>query len=253
MKKIFTLLIFLALFLQFSCKPEPAFEATTDVELIFKGTYGAETFMINTEYDFNGTPIRFDQFNFFIGNVVLVKEIVGNPEETELVEIGFVDLSFKPIDATDAARGFIVTAPNIPIGDYSGIKINIGVPTDLNKTSWSDYGSGHPLRRSSHSWTAWDSFIFAKMEAKLDIDNDSGFTHKLLYHTGTDESYRTKFFAKDITLEEGVTSNITFSVDAQKVFDGIDVMVDNTIDSVTQLPIINRVMDNIASEALDIE
>lgn len=253
MKKIFALLFFLALFSQFSCEPEPSFEGTTDVELIFKGTYDAETLLIDTEYDFNGTPIRFDQFNFFIGNVVLVKEIVGNPEETELLEIGFVDLSFKPIDAANAASGFVVTAPNVPIGDYSGIKINIGVPTDLNKTSWSDYGSGHPLRQASHFWSAWESFIFSKTEAKLDIDGDGGFTHKLSYHTGTDEAYRTKFFATDITLEEDVTSNITLTVDAKMMFEGIDVMVDNATHNLTDLSLINKVMDNLASEALDIE
>ncbi|HFB99456.1 MAG TPA: hypothetical protein ENJ53_01495 [Phaeodactylibacter sp.] len=253
MKNLLTLFLVLSLLAQFSCKPDPVEEATTDVELSFKGKYGAETFLINKEYDFNGQPIRFDQFNFYIGDVVLVKEIVGNPEETELVDIDFVDLSFKPVDVADAEKGFIVKAHNVPVGEYSGIKIGLGVPSELNKTKPGEYGSGHPLRNVAYYWTAWQSFIFSKTEAKIDVNNDGSFIHKLSYHTGSDEAYRTRFFAKDITLKEGATSKITFEMDVQQSFDGIDVMVDSGTQNQGDLEIINKVMDNMQSKVLSIE
>ena len=194
-----------------------------------------------------------NQFNFYIGNVVLVKEIVGNPEETELVEVDFVDLSFKPADAADAERGFVVTASNIPVGLYSGIKINFGVPVDLNKTGWDEYGSGHPLRKSGHYWPAWESFIFSKTEAKIDVDGNGNFAHKISYHTGSDEAYRTKFFAKDIKLEENVVTQIAFEVDAMRMFDNIDVMQENATHSITDMDLVNRVMDNLEEAAIKIE
>lgn len=253
MKKLISLLFIAALFTQFSCEPEPTLEATTDVELVFKGKYGAETFLINNEYVFNDYPIRFDQFNFFIGNVVLVKEIVGNPEETELVEIDFVDLSFKPTDSDAAKVGFVVTAPNIPVGEYSGIKINFGVPADFNKTSWDEYGSGHPLRRAAHYWAAWESFIFSKTEARMDIDNDGGYVHKLAYHTGSDEAYRTKFFAKSIDLEEGVNTHISFEINVAEMFDGINVLQDNGTHNTSDMSLVNEVMNNLQNRAVTIE
>ena len=254
MKKLFAIILFaLFLFFQHSCKPDPTLEATTDVELIFKGKYADEVLMINTDYDYDGNPIRFDQFNFYISNVVLVKEIVGNPEETELLEINFVDLSFRPADIDDATKGFVVTAPNIPVGEYSGIKINLGVASDLNKTSWEDYGSGHPLRKAGYYWSAWNSFIFSKTEAKIDVDSDGTFSHKLAYHTGSDEAYRTKFFAKDITLEEEITSKVSFTVDVKMMFKDIDVLTQTGTHNINDMDLVNEVMDNLQEESLTIE
>lgn len=253
MKKIIALLFIASVFAQFSCEPDPVFEGTTNVELVFKGKYAGETFFINKDYTYDNDPIRFDQFNFYIGNVVLVKEIVGNPEETELVEVDFVDLSFKPADAADAERGFIVTAANVPVGDYSGIKLNFGVPADLNKTSWDEYGSEHPLRKSGHYWAAWESFIFSKTEARIDVDGNGGFAHKVSYHTGSDEAYRTRFFAKDIKLEEDAVTQVSFAVDAIKIFDNIDVMQENATHNITDMGLVNRIMDNLEEEAISIE
>ncbi len=254
MKKLIPI-IFLASFLvfQFSCKPDPILEATTDVELVFKGKYADEVFMINSVYEYDGNPIRFDQFNFYISNVVLIKEIVGNPEETELLEVDFVDLSFKPADVADATKGFVITAPNIPVGEYSGIKINLGVASDINKTSWEDYGSGHPLRKPGHYWSAWNSFIFSKTEAKIDVDSDGSFSHKLAYHTGSDEAYRTKFFAKDIILDEDATTKVSFTVDAKMMFDGIDIMTETGTHNIGDLNLVNEIMDNLQEKSLDIE
>jgi len=252
MKKLFPILI-LALTIQFSCEPNPTFEETADIELIFKGKFDSETLMINSEYEYDGYPMRFDQFNFYISNVVLIKEISGTPEETELKEIDFVELSFKPAEQEEAEGGFVVTAKNIPIGEYSAIRIGLGVPTDLNKTSPSDYGSTHPLKRDSHFWSAWESFIFSKCEARVDVDNDGGFTHKLSYHTGADEAYRTKFMAKDIEVVEGQTTQVTFEVDAKKIFEGVNIMTVTGTHNIGDMDIVNQIMDNLQDEALTIQ
>lgn len=253
MKKLLAFLLFISFFTQFSCEPEPTFEGTTDVELVFKGTFGEEAFMVNKDYNYDNFPIRFDQFNFYIANVVLIKEIGGTPEETELVDVDFVELSYKPSEAPDAERGFVVTAKNIPVGEYSGIKINIGVPSDLNKTSWDDYGSGHPLRNDTHYWIAWESFIFSKTEARFDVDNDGSFSHKIAYHTGADEAYRTNFFAKNIVLEEDAITQINFSVDAKNMFEDIDILNETGTHNISDLILVNKVMDNLNNRALDIE
>ncbi|MFK8009976.1 MAG: MbnP family protein [Saprospiraceae bacterium] len=254
MKKLLAFTLFASfLFFQYSCKPDPTLEATTDVELIFKGKYADEVLMINQDYEYDGNPIRFDQFNFYISNVVLVKEIVGNPEETELLEINFVDLSFKPADIDDATKGFVITAPNIPVGEYSGIKINLGVASDLNKTGPEDYGSGHPLRNAGHYWTAWNSFIFSKTEAKIDVDSDGTFSHKLAYHTGSDDAYRSRFFAKDISLVEDATSKVSFTVDAKMMFEDIDVMTETGTHNINDMDLVNEIMDNLQEKCLAIE
>ena len=181
MKKI-TLLLFLAisLFVNFSCEKTLPIEDVTDLELTFKGKFGNQTFLINDpSFTFNDMNIRFDQFNFYISNVVLVRETTGGQEETELIEIDFVDLSFRPSELDEAEAGVTISVKNVPVGEYDGIKIGLGVPADLNKNTWGDFGEGHPLRRVEHHWAAWESFIFSKTEASLDVDNDDAFTHKL--------------------------------------------------------------------------
>lgn len=250
MKKLLTILFLSTLIIQFSCKGDPVLEETTSVQLVFKGKYGAETFLINKEYTFDNQPIQFDQFNFYVGKVVLIKEIVANREETELVEVDFVDLSFKPADAADAEKGFVLNIPNVPVGEYSGIEINIGVPSDLNKTKPEEYGAGHPLRNVGHYWAAWESFIFSKTEARIDVDNDGSFGHKLAYHTGSDEAYRTRFYAQNITLEKDVTTNVAFEIDVKKIFDGVDVMTQTGTHNIGDLTLVNKVMDNLEDALL---
>ena len=250
MKKIALYSILIAVVFLFSCKSQPDEEMTTDVELTFKGKFGNETFLINQDFTYEGITTRFDQFNFYISDVVLVKEIGSGEEETELIEVEFVELSYNPANADAAAAGMTITAKNVPVGNYTAIRFDLGVPPDLNKTEWTDYGAGHPLRRVEYYWEAWESFIFAKVEARFDIDNDGSFAHKISYHTGSDEAFRTKFIAKEIQLKEGVTTNITMEVDALKIFDGIDILTEKSTHNLSDLSLVLKVMNNLTNKAI---
>ena len=216
------------------------------MELTFKGKFGDETFLINKDdYQYNNMDIRFEQFNFYISNVVLVKEGLSGQEETELFEIDFVDLSFKPSEISEAEAGITIKISNVPVGEYDAIKFGLGVPADLNKSSWDEFGEGHPLRRVLHHWAAWESFIFSKTEASVDIDNDGGFVHKLSYHTGSDAAYRTKYAAKSITLTKDEVTNVSFDVDAKMMFQNVDIIQDFGTHNLANIALIERIMDNL--------
>ena len=255
MKKITLYLFFLAILTtNLSCDPEPQLEDVTDVELTFKGKFGDETFLINEpSLMYNNMNIRFDQFNFYISNVVLVKETLGGQEETELLEIDFVDLSFRPADITDAQAGFTIKVENVPVGEYDGIKIGLGVPTDLNKNTWGDFGEGHPLRKVGHHWAAWESFIFSKTEANIDVDNNNGFTHKLSYHTGDDQAYETKYVAKNITLTKGEITNISFEANVKEMFHEIDVMQDTGTHNLSDIDLVKKIQKNLQNKVLSVQ
>ena len=255
MKKITILFLFVTtIFINFSCDPDPILEDVTDVELTFKGKFGEETFLINkSDWQYNNMDIRFDQFNFFISNVKLVKEGLSGQEETDLVEIDFVDLSFAPVDLEDAQKGFTLKISNVPVGEYDGIKIGLGVPADLNKSSWDEFGDGHPLRKVSHHWAAWDSFIFSKTEASIDVDNDGGFVHKISYHTGSDDAFVTAYEPKQISLSKEEITNITLEVDVKEMFDDIDVIQDFGTHNLTDIDLVKKVMSNLQNKALSIQ
>jgi len=255
MKKItLFILLFSTLLFNFSCEKTPQIEDVTEVELTFKGKFGNETFLVDKDdYQYNNVDIRFEQFNFYVSNVVLVKETTNGEEETELIEIDFVDLSFSPSQLSDAQTGVTIKVSNVPVGDYDGIKIGLGVPADLNKNSWDEFGNNHPLRKVGHYWAAWESFIFSKTEANLDVDNDGGFSHKLSYHTGADEAYRTFYASKNITLTKEEITNLSFDVDVEQVFDGVDVIMDNGTHNITDMTIVEKVMSNIQNKVLSIQ
>ena len=255
MKKI-TLLLFLTTILltNISCDPEPVLEDVTDVELTFKGKFGDQTFLINDEsLTYNNMNIRYDQFNFYISNVVLVRETTSGQEETELLEIDFVDLSFTSSELTDAQIGYNINVKNVPVGEYDGIKIGLGVPADLNKNSWGDFGEGHPLRKVGHHWAAWESFIFSKTEASLDVDNDGGFVHKLSFHTGDDRAYRTKYIAKQIDLTKDEITNLTLEVDVKEMFNSIDIIQNTGTHNLSDIELVEEVMDNLQNKVLRVQ
>ena len=255
MKKI-TLCLFLltTLLFNFSCEKTPKLEDVTDVELTFKGKFGDQTFLINDEsLEYDNMNIRFDQFNFYISNVVLVKETDTGQEETELLEIDFVDLSFNTSELTDAQTGITIKITNVPVGEYDGIKIGLGVPADYNKNNWSDFGEGHPLRKVGHHWAAWDSFIFSKTEASVDIDNDGGFVHKLSFHTGDDRAYRTKYFGKQIDLTKDEITNLTFEADVKEMFDNVNIIQDFGTHNLSDIDLVEKIMDNLESKVLKLQ
>ena len=255
MKKITLCLLFITtLLINISCDPEPVLEDVTDVELTFKGKFGDDTFLINDEsMEFGDMNIRYDQFNFYISNVVLVRQTSSGQEETELLEIDFVDLSFTPSELTQAQAGYTIKIKNVPVGEYDGIKIGLGVPADLNKNSWSDFGEGHPLRKVGHHWAAWESFNFSKTESSLDIDNYGGFLHKLLFHSGDDRAYRTKFVSKQMDLVKDEVTNLTFEADIKEMFNNIDVIQNRGTHNLSDIDLVEKVMDNLQNNVISVQ
>lgn len=226
MRKL-SILLFLSTLLIFgtSCDddtPEP--ELAGDVEITFKANYDGETFVTQKVYDYTADmPVRFSAFNFFVANISLLEEQDAT-EESELIEIDFIDLGFDETQMAAAEAGVTISAKKVPAGTYRGIKVGFGVPADLNRTNPVDYGSGDALSKSSHYWSAWDSYIFSKIEGVADVDGDGQFENSegegLTLHMGTDETYteRTLFPSNPIVVDEEGTVQITLNIDLKTLF-----------------------------------
>jgi hypothetical protein len=225
MRKI-TFLLFIAIIsVTSSCdddapKPEPA----GDVEITFKANYDGETFVTQKAYDYaDGMPVKFSTFNFFVANISLLEEQDAT-EETELIEIDFIDLGFDETQMTAAEAGVTISAMKVPAGTYRGLKVGFGVPADLNRTNPVDYGSSDALSKSSHYWSAWNSYIFAKIEGVADADGDGQFENSegegLTLHMGTDETYveRTLFPVDPIVVDEEGKIELTLNIDLKTLF-----------------------------------
>lgn len=220
-----------------------------DLAIQFLATYDGAPLVMVQDYAYNDTlDILFQKFNFYISNLILLEE--GSEKEREVLEIDFVE--FDAIDdLAKAALGFVVLMEDLPAHSYKGLKLGLGVPASLNATQESDYPDSHPLGKASHYWSGWGSYIFTMINGKVDSDGDGQFDDSsVLYHTGSDDSYRTKEIAHQFRVEEGETTKIVLEVDLHKLFldtDGvhyIDIIANPATHDITNKTITNLVMDN---------
>jgi len=61
------------------------------------------------------------------------------------------------------------------------------------------------------------------------------------------------FFAKNIILENGTTSKISFNVDAKRIFEDINVMTQTGTHNINDMVLVNEIMDNLQQKSLEID
>ncbi len=228
MQKFFFLALLAAVI--FSCNDDDANSNNATVNLHFKAEYdGSPLVFIEQEYIYSdGKPVKFQKFNFFISDVMLLPETGSGGVEEELVDVEFLDFS-EHYTLGEAQQPVTFTNTKVPAGTYSGVRIGFGVPADQNNKDANKLPSGNPLRDhySSHFWSDWDSFIFLKSEGVYDKDGngfgqgDSGFGH----HPGSNASYVLVTFNKPIVLKKGESFDLNFVLDVLKLYvkDGVPV------------------------------
>lgn len=258
MKKL--LLFSLVVLGLFSCKKDEDKGPVTAVNLQFKAVYDGSPLMMYQDYTYpDGHLLRFLNFNFFIANVELIPESGSN---VKLKDIGFVDFSDHTTLA-EAETPIAVAGEKVPIGNYKGLRIGIGVPAKLNNADAGHLSIDNPLRQAfnTHFWSDWKSFIFMKCEGIYDLDNDGifssadrGFEH----HAGADAVYQTVAITQPITIEEGETFDLNFVLDILKLYqvgnNALDLSdpANKDTQEASDLPLMLYLMENF-KQALTIE
>jgi hypothetical protein len=209
------LLLFAFLFLSsFSCEEKTNTESKVDLELNFKGNFGAEPLlMYDRAYAYQGgMDLKFQLFQFYISDVKLLKDTKSQADGVDLVDIELV--SFADIQSTDkAAEGVRINVLDVPAGIYNGIQFGLGVAADLNATQPGDYAPPHPL--DNHFWSWARGYVFTKIEGNADLDGDGIFEEKLTFHIGENDYFRTLTIEQTIEVKEG--AKLAFTVDLEKI------------------------------------
>jgi hypothetical protein len=222
MKKLMFLLIPASLFFFTACGDDDAVLGDTgSVNLNFKSVYGDSPLVCNNgDYVYqypDGRDLRFGGVEFFIAEVSLMLE--GSTDEVELIDIEYVNLS-EMTTLEEALEGITLSLPNIPTGKYRGIRIDIGVPNELNNLSNEDLGSSHPLNRVT-PWSAWGSYIFFKVSGIYDIDGDgigNGSDVTMAHPVGGNEMYHSLQLLKPIELTADKDLNLNVVLDVEKLY-----------------------------------
>ncbi len=209
MKKLFYFILLVTMVS--SCKDEPILGPSGTVTLNLHAKYAGQPLKLDQAYPIGTSQIKFNQFNFFISNVTLLES--ETEDETDLMEVSLANFA-----ANDEPS---YTFRTVPAVKYRGIKISIGVPSGLNKSSVQNYGAGHPLKQAfdSHFWDDGNSFFFMKMAGTYGTPPaESPFE----LYPAKNSNFKTVTLLKTFTLDDGQTLDINLSIDVLKLLQDAD-------------------------------
>lgn len=221
---------------------------TGTLEIFFEPIYGEDRDLISPITNFSyasGNDIRVIVSDMYLGNISL-----GTANETTVLsEIEYISMGEAEMDESTGLTDKFLVLNDVPAGSYSFFEFGVGVPPELNSKTPSDFGSSHPLSRGGNYWDAWDSYIFAKLEGRLDVNNDGSFSQNFIYHSGQDELYRILRANIPLTINEGGTTRLKIVIDHEKLLvneDGEYVDIEETpIDhSAGDLALVRFIADN---------
>lgn len=251
MKKVLFFLATIAVFAATSCNDdEIPVERTGTVEVNFVAEYNDSPIAMfeNETYPDSENTVRFKKFQFYVSDLVLLQS--GTADETELSEIELIDFT-ELNSAESAALGTARAYQDIPTGEYSGIRMGLGVNRDLNQENNGDYTSGDPL--GQNWWQGWSSYIFAKFEGNVDTTNDNDFEDEedvaFTLHTGSNEAFRSITLNTPITVSADENNIIKVSINLANVFkpengETYDIIATPEAHTTGSLDAINEIMTN---------
>lgn len=216
MKNIF-LFALLTLTLGISACKKPVDETPkSTLKITFRAVFDSNPLVIFTDCAApNGDNIQFHALNFMLSDLILVKT---NGEEVRISDISFIDFN-NNFNITKATEGVTITFNKIDTGSFKGIRFGVGVSSSLNATTPGEYPTTSPLGDAGNYWTAWDSYIFSRVEGQIDtLPTTAGGNVSFLYHAGVDGMYQPRNFSKSFSLDKDQTQEIIFTLEAKNIF-----------------------------------
>lgn len=250
MKKLLLLSFALTMLFIIGCDPDTPQPTTTTLTLNFDGKFGEDELVLFQYYDYqNGDSVFLNVAHFYVSNITLLK----GTEETVIKDIDVIDFTENHLQAGGESEKIVIK--DIAEGEYTGIRIGLGVDSIQNNTRPADYAIDEPLGNASEYWDWRETYIFGKFEGKIKESPDSSFFYT--YHPGSNELYRASTFTKMINLEGGVDASLNFTLDFKKLFEQGNGNIDIKNNSVSHtgqadLWLATLIMDNLEA-AIEIE
>ncbi|MEZ5013713.1 MAG: MbnP family protein [Chitinophagales bacterium] len=210
------------------------YEAVHEVEMHFHPYVHGDALFEGNTYTIEGVATTLNYCRFYVSNIRLVnaagEEIVA-PEHY---------LYVQP-DPDEYSLG------DIPDGDYTAIRFDIGIDSATNHGDPSLYPLGDPLGAQSPNmhWGWLNGYIFLRIDGEADSNADGTPDDAFEMHIGTDDFLVSVEIPYDLTVSDQ-TENI-FHMDAnwEQLFVGVDLANDNTSHTTDNLTLANIIKNNI--------
>lgn len=186
MKNIQYAFLFLGIFLFTACGDDddganPTPGQVGSLALSFDAYFADTDLSMNQKVDFDGKGFRINVSEFFVSDVTLH----GNDGSVLLTDVDYVN--FTQTLGSDAETSF--TFADVPVGTYTSLTMSIGVNAENNAKKPANFPSTHPLANTSVYWQGWQSYIFSKLEGKLDTAGTGTTDLIYVYHSGKNDLF----------------------------------------------------------------
>jgi len=195
------------------------------LKLTFKPTFRDSILLMAQPYPCpDGDTMSISALNFFVSGIELTRE---NGKKVKIMEDDALYVDFSDIFTTAQAqlgKSFILN--EILDDGFTQISFSVGVVSSINSKLPADFPSSNPLGDDGNYWTAWDSYIFSRVEGNLDTSRNSSRTLPFLYHAGVPDMLQTRTFTKTFATIDNQTTELVFEVDAATMFYKPDNLLD---------------------------
>ena len=218
-------------------------DSSEALTLNFKMVYDDEPLVMFSPYTYpDGREIEFSRVSFYLSDFQLTDE---DGVASQISEVAYLDLSASHSDLAKAQTGLDYTIEFDESMNYESLSFNFGLTDAQNATTPEDYNSSSPLSLSGEYWSNWGSYVYVKVEGRIDLDGD-GISDGFALHLGSETARR------NLTLDNlGSAASINLEMDLYRLFDNdgevYDIDANPRIHSLNQLDQTDLLMDNFMS------
>ena len=212
MKKLLLLLPLFAL----ACLDDDDFLdplAESPLTVAYRGVYGDQELAIQrTAYAYpTGDRLKLLLFQYYVSDLELLP--VDGGEAVRLTDIDLIRWRGAQEPATQE-RTY-----SVPQGSYRGLRFGLGVKPELNALDPNNFAADDVLNENEF-WGPQTRYVFAKIEANAQLENDGRYDTGLSYHLGSDSLYRTVTLNQPFTVGQGGTPTLTVVADVLEALSG---------------------------------
>ncbi len=209
-----------------------------ELSLAFDFKVGDQDLVLGNDYEINGTMINFEAANYYVGGLSMIQENGTN-----------IDLSqnylLAGIGNTAAIQG------NIEVSNLTQASFFVGVDATTNMQSEADFtsrptGDALGLQDPAMHWNWMTGYKFLRIDGNTDTDADGTPDTGVAYHLGSAAMLKNFQVNKSIALKGG-KNTITFTLDLEKVFSGVDLATELDTHTGNNLPLAEQIRDNLTT------